>query len=170
MSQLVVRPEAEADQQAIHAVNLAAFGQPMEAELVDRLRPRAAPFLSWVADLEDQIVGHILFTPITIDHSEEPPTAGLAPMAVEPSRQRHGIGSALVERGLSACRKAGFEAVVVLGHPDYYPRFGFRRASRWLLRYETPVPDEVFMALELRQGALEDGGGVVRYHTEFSAL
>lgn len=170
VNSLILRCETEADETAIHAINVAAFEQPQEAELVDRLRETAEPFLSWVAELEGEVVGHILFTAVTIDGAAEPPVAGLAPMAVRPGQQGRGIGSALVERGLEACGEAGFGAVIVLGHSDYYPRFGFRPASAWGLRYEVNVPDEVFMAMELRAGSLGDRSGIVRYHPEFTRL
>ena len=178
MSEIVIRPERDSDREAIRRINLAAFDGPVEAGLVDRLRSAGCDFLSWVADERGDVVGHILFTPVTIGDPSEtsqqaslgnpPRVAGLAPMAVRPDRQGRGIGSALVERGLAACRDAGFAAVVVLGHADYYPRFGFRPASRWELRYEVDVPDEVFLALELRRGGLAGHRGVVRYHPEFS--
>ena len=95
---------------------------------------------------------------------------GLAPMAVLPGRQRQGIGSALVRSGLDECRRFGFDAVVVLGHADYYPRFGFVRASTFGLMSEYDVPDDVFLALELRLGTLGQGGGTIRYHPAFAAV
>ena len=169
MNRLSIRPEAAADRAAIHQVNLAAFDQPLEAELVDRLRPVAEPFISLVAEIDDEVVGHILFTSVTVGDGHEPRQAiGLAPMAVIPEHQRSGIGSTLVERGLEACRTAGHSVVVVLGHPGYYPRFGFERASRHRIRFEAPVPDEAFMVLELVPGALSSVSGIVRYHPEFS--
>jgi putative acetyltransferase len=96
--------------------------------------------------------------------------AGLGPMAVRPAWQRQGIGSQLVREGLEECWRSGYEAVVVLGHPEYYPRFGFVPASRFGLRCEFEAPDEAFMALELRSGVLSAGGGVVRYASEFSKV
>lgn len=167
----VIRAEQRADLEGVRAVNLAAFGQPEEADLVDRLREVAQPFISLVAEIEGRVVGHILFTAVTIEGEDGVvPAIGLAPMAVEPSYQRTGIGSALVERGLEACREGGHEVVVVLGHPQYYPRFGFQRASAHAIRYEAEVPDEVFMVLELSPGALAGRAGIVHYHPEFSKL
>jgi putative acetyltransferase len=168
---LITRPESPGDETAIHAVNEAAFDTAMEADLVDRLRRKAEPFISWVAVRDDVIVGHILFTPVTITSDGDTYRAlGLAPMAVLPDYQRSGIGSRLVQAGLEACREAGVEVIVVLGHPEYYPRFGFEPASRHGLRCEYDVPDEVFMALELRPGALAERGDLVRYHPEFNEL
>jgi putative acetyltransferase len=172
-----IRPEQPEDVPAVHRVNSAAFGRDAEARLVDLLWDAGAVIASLVAvdkagekvGDEEEVVGHILFSPVTLDGCDGS-IAGLAPMAVLPGRQRSGIGSALVERGLAACRDAGIHAVVVLGHPEYYPRFGFVPASRFGLGCEYPVPDEVFMALELTPGALQDCRGTVRYRPEFSQV
>jgi putative acetyltransferase len=164
-----VRLEQEADRDAVRRVNEAAFGQPDEADLVDRLRAQAHPYLGLVALVEGVVVGHIAFSPITLDPPRPGLSAwGLAPMAVLPERQRQGVGTALVPEGLAACRRAGGEAVVVLGHPEYYPRFGFRPASSFGLRSEYDVPDEAFMARELVPGALDGASGLVRYHPTFA--
>ena len=95
---------------------------------------------------------------------------GLTPMAVAPAHQRKGIGSALVRAGLEQCRKLDFDAVVVLGHPEYYPRFGFSPSSRFGVESEYDVPEEVFMALELRPNALSGRSAVARYHSAFGDL
>ena len=166
-----IRPERTTDHPHVHHVNTAAFGQPAEADLVDKLRARAEPLISLVAaDADGTLVGHILFSPVTLDGHPELGLMGLAPMAVAPDRQRSGIGSALVEAGLDACRALGTAAVVVLGHPEYYPRFGFRPASHWDLASEYDAPDEAFMALELEAGALRGATGTVRYHPTFGEL
>lgn len=162
-----IRPEATADVDAIRRVNEAAFGQPDEARLVDALRAQAAPFLSLVADDGGAIVGHICFTPVTVGAAT---ILGLAPMAVLPARQNEGIGTKLVAAGLDACRRAGFGAVVVLGHPRYYPRFGFAPAAPRGLRCEYGVPDEAFMLLELLPGAAAELKGVARYHRAFGEI
>lgn len=125
-----IRPEQPDDVAAVRRVNEAAFGRPDEANLVDRLRERATTYLALVAVDGGDVIGHIAFSRITM----RPPqpalsTLGLAPMAVLPARQRSGVGSALVRAGLAACRQAGADAVFVLGHPTYYPRFGFRPAA-----------------------------------------
>ena len=164
---MIIRKEAPADVAAVHRVNELAFGQPAEAKLVDALRTAARPFISLVAEDDGKIVGHICFTAVTgVDAS----VAGLAPMAVMPGRQKRGIGSRLVEAGLEECRRAGFTVVVVLGHPEYYPRFGFRPASSFGLRSEYDVPDPVFMAMELSPGAADGVNGLVRYHEAFAAV
>ena len=155
-----IRAEDPADPPGIRRVLEAAFGQPAEADLVDALRLAARPYLSLVAVLGREIVGHIAFSPVTI--GSEPPSdcIGLAPMGVLPPVQRRGIGSDLVRAGLVECRRTGQSVVVVLGHPAYYPRFGFTPASRAGLRCEYPVPDEHFMVLELLPGASQSGVGL----------
>jgi len=165
---IAVREEREGDRQEIRRVNEAAFGQPAEADLVEALRAHSAVTVSLVAEVDGQIVGHILFSPVSISEAgEKIEIAGLAPMAVIPSHQRQRIGSLLVKQGLEDCRRAGVQAVVVLGHPDYYPRFGFRRASAFRLRCEFDAPDEAFMALELVPNVLSGNAGVIRYHPAF---
>ena len=168
---LFIRREQPEDIAAIHEVHELAFGRPAEADLVDALRTRSKATLSLVAVEDDRIVGHILFSPVTIDPTDRTFHAvGLAPMAVLPERQRRGIGSQLVSAGLLECRNAGYDCVVVLGHQTYYPRFGFVPASRYGLRSEYEVPDEAFMVLAWHAGVLEDRGGVVRYQPEFDEV
>ena len=127
--------------------------------------------LSLVAEDQGNIVGHILFTPVTVDRDGHQVTGmGLAPMAVAPNRQRQGIGTALIEHGLGLLRQRGCPFVIVLGHPEYYPRFGFERASRHGLACQWEgVPDEAFMALILDPEALRDVSGIARYRDEFDA-
>jgi putative acetyltransferase len=163
-----VRLERADDIHAIRAVNLEAFETSLEADLVDALRERAKLILSLVADEDGAIVGHILFSPVSLPGGAETRIVGLAPMAVLQARQRQGIGSALVREGLERCREMGYDAVVVLGHPAYYPRFGFLPASRFGIGCEYDVPDEVFMALELVPGALRGKSGTIRYHPAFA--
>jgi putative acetyltransferase len=165
---LGIRADWESDRQGIRRVNEAAFGQPAEADLVEALRAHSAVTVPLVAEVDGQIVGHILFAPVSIAEAMESlRIAGLAPMAVLPSHQRRRIGSLLVKHGLEYCRKAGVQAVVVLGHPEYYPRFGFRPSSAWGLRCEFDAPDEAFMALELIPNVLSGNAGVIRYHPAF---
>jgi putative acetyltransferase len=166
---MIIRTETPADADAIHHVNELAFGRPAEAELVDALRHEARPFISLVAEDEGEIVGHICFTPVTVEGAFAA-VAGLAPMAVLPGRQNQRVGSRLVEAGLEECRRADFGMVVVLGHADYYPRFGFRPASSFGLNSEYDVPEPVFMALELRPGAATGVHGLVRYHEAFGRV
>ena len=166
-----IRAESTDDYAAVRQVNERAFGQPNEADLVDALRRRVEPSISLVAVVDEQIVGHIFFSTVRIESEATTFTAlGLAPMAVLPEFQNQGVGSELVRRGLEECRRLGHEIVVVLGHPEYYPRFGFVPASRKNLSCEYPVPDEVFMALELSEGALAGRRGLVKYSPEFGSV
>ncbi len=163
-----IRLEQPADVAAVHAVNQSAFETSAEADLVDSLRARAKPIISLVADDHGTIVGHILFSPVMLTGHGGLALMGLAPMAVVPARQRRGIGSALIRGGLDRCRQYACDAIVVLGHPEYYPRFGFAPASAFGLTSEYDVPDEVFMVLELNQGVLRGKSGVIRYHAAFA--
>lgn len=165
-----IRPERAEDIASVHALNRAAFETSIEADLVDALRERAKPIISLVADEAGSIVGHILFSPVTLSGCAELKIMGLAPMAVLPAEQRRGIGSALVRAGLERCQQIGCSAVVVLGHPEYYPRFNFVPASRFGVSCEYEVPDEVFMALELESGILRGKSGTIRYHAAFANL
>ncbi|MGH9896302.1 MAG: GNAT family N-acetyltransferase [bacterium] len=163
---MIIRPEKPSDTAGIRYLNEEAFGRPLEARLVDTLRSRGRIMLSLVAVRDDHVVGHISFSPVTVETEKETLTvAGLAPMAIAPTLQRQGIGSLLVKAGLDGCRKAGLAGVVVLGHPDYYPRFGFVPASNYGIRSEYAVPEGVFMAIELRAGALH--AGLAKYVPEF---
>lgn len=165
-----IRPEEPRDRDAVRAVNTAAFPEPAEADLVDALRLRGKATVSLVADVEGAVVGHILFSPLTLDPACDRSLLGLAPMAVLPAHQRTGIGSALVTAGLGACAARGAQAVLVLGHADYYPRFGFRPASGFGLRSTYDVPDANFLALELVAGALDGVAGTVHYAPEFAGV
>lgn len=164
---LIVRSEnVGADESAIYAVNEAAFGRPDEANLVDALRGEGVVLASLVAELERSMVGHILFSRMWIDTaSGSVPAAALAPMAVLPEYQGQGIGGRLIRYGLDLLRHQGEEIVIVLGHPDYYPRFGFSTASARPL--ESPFPPDAYMAMELRAGALDGISGRVRYAAAF---
>lgn len=165
---VAIRPEDDRDVDQVRVVNERAFEGPDEAAIVDALRGTPGA-LSLVAADGDRIVGHILFTPVQIESRAMAIRAlGLAPMAVLPEYQRRGIGSELVRRGLEMCRASGQDAVVVVGHPTYYPRFGFVPAFTKGLECEFAVPPEVFMVLELRPGALDGIRGVVQYRPEFS--
>jgi putative acetyltransferase len=167
---VTIRTERPDDVAQIRAVNLAAFDTHTEATLVDLLRAAAHPIISLVAERDDEIVGHILFSPVTLSCHPDLPAMGLAPMAVTPSRQRQGLGSLLVARGLEECRHLGTAAVFVLGHPEFYPRFEFIPASTFGLRCEYEATVEAFMALELVRGALAGADGVVTYHPAFASI
>jgi putative acetyltransferase len=168
---LIIRPEEPRDIAAIHHVNEQAFGRPAEANLVDALRRNGRVTLSLVAEDDGRIVGHVLFSPVTIESGDDQfAGVGLAPMAVLPELQNRGIGSLLVKRGLDHCREAGHPFAVVLGPPEYYPRFGFVPASRFCVKCEYDVRDEVFMAIELREGALGNRAGILKYQVEFNEV
>ena len=171
LSLMHIRPELPADLTAIRELNLSTFEGTTEADLVDALREQARPIVSMVAEDNGAIVGHILFSPVTLSSLPDLRIMGLAPMAVRPERQREGVGSALARAGITACSDLGYEAVVVLGHAGYYPRFGFVPASRFGLHSEYDVPDDVFMAMELTPGALQGPGpGTIRYHAAFGTV
>ena len=161
---ITVRDEQPADLAAIRAVNDAAFDQPLEGRIVDALRAHGAARLSLVAEVDGRVVGHILFSPVASAGAEG---LGLGPMAVAPEQQRRGVGGALIEAALARLRDAGCPFVVVLGHHEYYTRFGFVPASRHGLRCEWDVPDEAFMVHVLDPGATATATGLVRYRPEF---
>jgi putative acetyltransferase len=167
---IVVRPETSADYEAIRQVNRLAFGQEDEARLVDALRDGGYLRLSLVAERAGQIVGHILFSDLPIiTAAGAVPALALAPMAVLPAFQRQGIGSALVRQGLDECRRQGHRIVVVLGHPGFYPRFGF--SPKLTARLASPFPSgDHFMAAELVPGALSQIAGRVDYAPPFAQL
>jgi putative acetyltransferase len=163
-----IRLEQRDDLVAVRETNEQAFGTTTEARLVDRLRG-SADSISLVATVGNWVVGHILFTPVSIEPNINVRVAGLAPMAVRPEYQRAGIGSELIRAGLDQCRRRGYAAVVVVGHPEFYRRFGFKPGHTKGLKCEFPVPAEAFMALELIESALTGIAGLVRYRPEFAA-
>ena len=169
-SGLTVRRETVADYDRIDEINRSAFPTDSEARLVRLLRESSDPFVSLVAVDSSGPVGHIAFSRASLDASESVFVVGLAPMSVVPERQRQGIGGRLVNAGIDACRQLGVQIIIVLGHAEYYPKFGFVPASRWGLRSEYDVPDEAFMVLELDAGCLPTDARVARYHEAFGAI
>lgn len=168
---VTIRPERTEDAPQVRIVNELAFGQPTEANLVERLQQACTVCLSLVAE-DDAVVGHILFTPVVVESAERRVVGmGLAPMAVLPDRQRQGTGSELVRRGLEILRERGCPFVVVLGHPEYYPRFGFGPASvHGLASQWEDVPDAAFMVLILDVNAMTGVSGVAKYRDEFNEV
>jgi putative acetyltransferase len=165
---LLIRPERPEDLPQIHEVNRLAFGQADEALLVDRLRTEGDALISLVAEGKDgRLDGHILFSPLPITRPDGSTltAAALAPVAVRPDCQNRGIGGALIRAGIEACREVSLDAIVVLGHPDYYPRFGF--SAERARNLEAPFSGPPFMALELRPGCLDGAKGKVRYARAF---
>jgi putative acetyltransferase len=166
---MMIRPERPEDAAPVRHVNERAFGRPVEADLVERLRGACIDSLSLVAE-DDAVVGHILFTSVVVESAGRGVLGmGLAPMAVLPDRQRQGIGSQLVRRGLDILRERRCPFVVVVGHTEYYTRFGFEAASTHSLASQWDgVPDAAFMVLVLDRHAMAGVSGVAIYREEFN--
>jgi putative acetyltransferase len=160
-----IRPERPKEIAAIHELVRSAFDRDLEADLVDALRAGDTylPDLALVAVEASRIVGHIMITKLVIarDGGNQLPSTLLAPLAVLPSHQNRGIGMHLTRTALACARELGHASMILIGHPNYYPRFGFRPASTWGLRYAKPIPDDVFMAVKLVPDALTNAVGVV---------
>ena len=165
---MLIRIEEKKDHTAVKAANVSAFETPAEANLVDALREQAHSFISLVAEENGEVIGHIMFSPVSLSGHPNLRVMGLGPLAVIPERQRKGVGAALVQAGLERCKGQGIDAVVVLGHPLYYPSFGFLPSTRFGIGCEYDVPAEVFMALELQLDALSGKTGIIKYHPAFS--
>ena len=156
---------------AVRQVILDAFGRPNEADLVDCLRSEGKVVSSLVAVQDEEIVGHILFSPVKLEMPRgELPLVALAPLSVRPDRRREGVGSQLIYYGIQACRKEGYELCVVIGDNVYYPRFGFVPAILAGVECGLPVPLEAFMVMELTPGALSGRSGIVRYPPAFDGV
>ncbi|RDY72032.1 N-acetyltransferase [Halobacillus trueperi] len=170
-----IRAEQKEDFPTIELVIFKAFenaemSDQTEHQLVGRLRDSDAyiPELSLVAEEKYEILGHIMLTKINIGEEESVKSLALAPVSVLPSYQNQGIGKSLMEHSLKKARELGYESIIVLGHPEYYSKFGFQPASQYGIIAPFEVPDEAFMALELKRGALEKVLGTVHYSPEFS--
>lgn len=174
MLDVKIKPETVKDHQAVFELNHRAFGGVNEANLVERLRKNKnyIPELSLVATADNNIAGHILFTRISIvnDNKEQFESLALAPMAVHPDFQYSGIGGQLITKGLTKARELSFKSVIVLGHENYYPKFGFKPASEWNIFTAYDVPTNYFMALELIENGLKGVSGTVLYPEEFSSI
>jgi putative acetyltransferase len=168
-----IRPEQPADIQEIYDLNKLVFGQDNEAKLVDHVRQGAnfIPQLSLVALLDNELIGHILFSRITIANGDyRYLSLGLTSMIVHPSFQKRGIGSKLITHGLRKATELDFTDVFVFGHEFYFPKFGFVPAARWNIRPPFDAPPEVFMALELIPNALLNVSGIVEFPVEISVM
>lgn len=165
---MIIRREKPEDVDAIYRVNEQAFGSKLEPEFVDKLRKSNVVTLSLVAEQDGCIVGHILFTPVTVESDNSSFDAlTLSPLAVLPEYQKQGIGGRLVKAGLEKCRDLGHELVTVLGHAEYYPRFGFVPAGSLGISCEFEAPPEAWMILELKPGALAGRTGTVKFQPQF---
>jgi len=162
-----VREERQGDVAAIYELNRLAFGTDQEGNLIDALRANGGVTLSLVATLDQRVLGHILFSPATIND-----VAGVAlgPMAVSPEHQRQGIGSKLVEAGAARLKESGCPFVIVVGHPQFYPRFGFKPASSFGITSEWELPEDVFMVSALDPSKLAGVSGLAKYRAEFSSV
>ena len=166
---MIIRKEKSEDLQRIYEINEQAFKQKTESELIRKIRASKnfIPKLSLVAVKNGRIVGHILFSKIKIKGEKEYESLILAPIAVLPELQKQGIGRKLITEGLKKARELGFSSIIVLGHKDYYPKFGFEKASKWKIKCSFDVPDEAFMAIELNSGALKGKSGIIEFPKEF---
>ena len=168
-----ITSETPEDIAAIRDVVTAAFGRPNEANLVEVIRnsPNFIPSLSLVAKEDREVLGHILFSPVVIEtQAGNVEAIAPAPLSVTPAHQRRGIGTQLIQAGLTKCRELNHNIVIVLGHPHYYQRFGFQTASKFGIQAPFSVPDEAFMVLELQPGALTNARGIVRYPAYFETV
>lgn len=167
---MIIRQETREDNKSVHALNELAFGQSLEADIVDKLRNNCDDLLSLVAVENERIVGHILFSPAEIEGPRGLLKGmGLAPMAVLPDRQRQGIGTLLINKGIEELKKLSCPFIIVLGHQEYYPRFGFERASLYGIKCQWGgVPDEAFMVLWLEKSKAGQVSGLARYREEFN--
>lgn len=168
-----IRPEKPQDTTAIRQIHEWAFGQPAEADLVDQLRIACPAQISLVAVKDDQLAGHILFTPAKIEYRDGSNVRGmgLAPLAVLPEFQRQGVGSSLMQAGLKELQLSGYPFVIVLGHPEYYSRFGFEPAYRHQISCEfTGDNPEAFMIHQLNHQELQSKEGIAHYHAVFSSF
>ena len=163
--------EKETDIQQIWQINAKAFETDAEANLVSSLRKSGLPFISMVYEENKKLLGHILFTPVELEgHPNNLRIMGLGPMAVTPEMQNNGIGSALVKAGIEQCECEGFNAIIVLGHPNFYPKFGFVPSVKYGIISEYDVPEDVFMVLELNENALKGKEGTIKYHEAFGSV
>jgi putative acetyltransferase len=166
---IIIRQEIASDYEKVYEINKLAFQQESESKIIEQIRKgnNFIPELSLVAEVNSEIVGHILFSKIKIVGDSTFDSLALAPMAVIPEFQKRGIGSKLIRRGIEKAKELGFDSIIVLGHKDYYPKFGFQKASKWGIQCPFEAPEEAFMAIELTEKALDGKSGIVHYPDEF---
>ncbi|WP_348612461.1 GNAT family N-acetyltransferase [Halobaculum rarum] len=166
-----IRPFTADDADAVFEVHRRAFdGQTEESRIVQRIHDAEKAVVSLVAVENDRVVGHVLCSPTAVDdHGGNVELVGLGPVGVLPENQHEGVGSSLIQRGIAKCREAGTDAVVVLGDPEYYSRFGFERASEYGLGNEYGA-DEEFMVAPLREGSVDNVDGIVTFPPEFPSV
>ena len=170
---ITLRKEETEDFESIAMINDRAFGRTAESKLIDTLRNTDVfiPDLSVVAQVDAKVIGHILFYPVTIVKNDRKYTSlQLAPLSVLPEFQKKSIGKLLVLYALQVARDLGHKSVLVLGHPSYFPKFGFEAASKWNIKSPFPAPDEAFMAIELERGSLDNVSGTVEFPEAFDEL
>ena len=168
---ILITEENESSYDQTWDLNVQAFGRDAEANLVNILRESGFPYISLIALKDDLLLGHIFFTPVELtEYEHRLNIMGLGPMAVKPEYQKKGIGSMLIKAGLEECKKNGCHAVVVLGHPDYYPKFGFNPSAIYNIKCEYDVPSEAFMVLELTKGVLKGKSGIIKYNNAFNTV
>lgn len=170
--EMIIRTENERDLKEVFDLNFQAFGnREDESKLVERVRESEGfiPELSLVAEMNNKIVGHLLLSKAKVeDQNEEHTVIVLAPIAVKPDLQKQGIGSSLIKEGIRRCKELGYELILLIGHPSYYPRLGFQPARKFGLELKQfEVPDEVFMVCEVREGALQKIKGELKYPKAF---
>jgi putative acetyltransferase len=166
-----IRVEKPTDIEKIWRINAEAFETEEEANLVNVLRNSDLSYISLIYEENHELVGHIFFTPVElVGNNSGLRVIGLAPMAVIPEMQNKGIGSLLVKAGIQQCISEGYDAIVVLGHPNYYPKFGFVPSVKYGIKSEYEVPEDVFMILELKENTLQGRQGTVKYHEAFSSV
>lgn len=169
---ITIRPEKSEDFNTIYKINKKAFNGEVEARLIDKIRQsdNFVPELSLVALKDDKIVGHILFSRVKIKiKGAEKLILALAPIAVLPELQKKGIGSLLVKKGLQTCKGFDYDIIVVIGHPEFFPRFGFTPARKRGLEvsFGVEIPSEAFMVCELKKDALKDIRGIIEFPSYF---
>jgi putative acetyltransferase len=164
-----IRSQSPKDIPAVRTINELAFGRPIEADIVDQLRENCPGTLSLVAASENQVIGHIFFSPAVIENpGNKLDGMALAPMAVTPDFQRKGVGSMLIKAGIEIIKKTTCPFIITVGHPEFYSCFGFEKASDYSLRSQWDVPDDAFMVLILNAEAMAGVSGTAKFRQEFN--